>query len=339
MSWRLMPISKFGEMEASWRQLHRTLGRTPLLDPLFVKPLIEEFGSGEEILALRGPPDRPTAMTILCKKNRFAWQTFQSANAPLGVWMNHFEVGLERVTEELVRALPGPALILGLSQRDPDLAPRPAHSKRLGTGDYIRTARINIEGMYEAYWSARSKNLKHNMKRQRNRLDREGKTIRLEEIRSPEAMRAAVADYARLESLGWKEAAGSAVHLDNPQGNFYVKILEGFGLNSEAIVYRYFYNDRLVATDLCLTRDKVLLILKTTHDESQKGTSPAHLMRHEVIQNAFRTRAISRIEFYGPVQDWHLRWTEDVRTLYHVNYYRSALLPYLHKRLSLADRL
>lgn len=334
-----MPISKFGEMEASWRHLHRSLGKTPLLDPLFIKPLIDEFGSGEEILALHGPPDTPTAMTILCKKNRFAWQTFQPANAPLGIWMNRSEVGLERLSEELLRALPGPALILGLSQRDPDLAPRPSRSKRLRTGDYIRTARIDIEGTYEAYWSARSKNLKRNMKRQLNRLDREGKTHRLEGIRSPEAMRAAVADYARLESAGWKEAAGSAVHLDNPQGNFYTKILEGFGRNGEAIVYRYFYDERLVATDLCLTRDKVLIILKTTHDESQKGTSPAHLMRHEVIQNAFRTQAISRIEFYGPVHDWHLRWTEDVRTLYHVNCYRSALLPYLHEWLGLGDRL
>ena len=334
-----MTISKFGEMEVSWRQLHRALGGTPLLDPLFVRPLIEEFGSGEETLAIHGPPDTPTAMTILCKKNRFAWQTFQPVNAPLGVWMNRPEVGLERVSEELLRTLSVPALILGLSQRDPDLTPRPSRSKRLRTRDYIRTARINIEGVYEAYWSARSKNLKHNMRRQLNRLDREGKTPRLEEIRSPEAMRAAVADYARLESAGWKEEAGSAVHLENPQGNFYTKILEGFGRNGEAIVYRYFYDDRLVATDLCLTRDKVLIILKTTHDESQKGTSPAHLMRHEVIQNAFRTRAIGRIEFYGPVHDWHLRWTEDVRTLYHVNYYRSALLPHLHERISFADRL
>jgi hypothetical protein len=27
--------------------------------------------------------------------------------------------------------------------------------------------------------------------------------------------------------------------------------------------------------------------------------------------------------------EWHMRWTDDVRTLYHLNYYRSPLVPRL----------
>ena len=85
------------------------------------------------------------------------------------------------------------------------------------------------------------------------------------------------------------------------------------------------------AIDRLNLRDKTLIILKTTHDENQKGTSPAHLMRHDVIEDAFNTGEIERIEFYGPAQDWHLRWTDDVRVIYHLNYYRSPLVSHLHR--------
>ena len=145
-------------------------------------------------------------------------------------------------------------------------------------------------------------------------------------------MAAAVADYASLETAGWKGEMGSAVHAEDAQGRFYKKMLSAFAERGEAVVYRFFYGDRLVATDLCINRDKTLFILKTTHDETEKGTSPAHLMRYEVVREGFHTGTIKRIEFYGPAKDWHLRWTDDTRRLFHVNVYRSRLLGAWHRR-------
>ncbi len=55
------------------------------------------------------------------------------------------------------------------------------------------------------------------------------------------------------------------------------------------------------------------------------------------VKDAFRTGEIERIEFYGPAQDCHLRWTDDVRTMYHLNYYRSALILRLHGVVRLPD--
>ena len=330
MSWLLLPISKFRDFEPGWGFLHNALGRTPLLDPLFVQPLIDIFSKGNERLALYGDVERPLAVAILSKRNAFSWQTFQPANAPLGAWMKQREAQLEGLLRQLTRSLPRPTLVIGLSQLDPDIFPRPAHAKHLGTLNYIRTARIKFHGTYDAYWSARGKNLRHNMKRQRNWLARVKIRTRLDVARKPDKMGVAVSDYARLESAGWKGVAASAVRAEEAQGQFYTTMLQGFARQNEALVYRYFFDDELVASDICLLRDKILIILKTAHDESKKGISPAHLMRHEIIQDAFQSGEISQIEFYGPARDWHLKWTDDVRTMYHVNYYRSGFISRLH---------
>ena len=83
-----------------------------------------------------------------------------------------------------------------------------------------------------------------------------------------------------------------------------------------------------------------MVILKTTYDESYKNLSPAFLMRQDQFrrlfednENAINQNAISRIEFYGKVMEWHTRWTENVRTLYHLTVYRWPLLRSLHDRL------
>ncbi len=328
MTWRFLPVSRFAEATPVWQQIQRKFGATPLLDPVFIQQLIEHFASGGELIALHEA--EPMAVGILSRRGRFGWQTIQPANAPLGAWIADPNASTDTLLSSLAAALPGPALMVGLSQLDPSFAPRPEVNGRVKTLDYIKTARVPIEGSYEDYWSARSKNLKHNMKRQRNRLARDNVAIRFEEIREPDKIAEAVNDYARLESAGWKGSISSAVRVGDTQCRFYIGMLREFAVRGEAVIYRYFYNDALVATDLCLLCDKTLIILKTTHDESRKGTSPAHLMRHEVVQRAFEKGDVDCIEFYGPAQDWHLRWTDDVRVMYHLNYYRLPLISLLH---------
>jgi hypothetical protein len=109
-------------------------------------------------------------------------------------------------------------------------------------------------------------------------------------------------------------------------------MLEAFCLRNAGRIYRYFYNDRLVAMDLYIEHGDTIILLKTTYDETLKdGTSPAILLRQETLQDLFDGGALKIMEFYGRVRDWQLKWTEEIRTLYHVNQYRFAFLPHLHK--------
>ncbi len=331
--WQFHPVSALETHDRSWRALNRSCGNSPLLDPAFLHPLIDEFAGADHRLALLGDPQNPTAMAIVALQGRGAWQTFQPANAPLGAWLSRPGLSLSELLGGLLHSLPGISLVLGATQLDPDIFAREGETASFKTLNYIETARVVFEGDFEDYWKARGKNLRHNISRQTNRLAREGVTHRLEQLREPAAMAGAVADYARLEMASWKGAAQSAVDTADAQGRFYCKMLEDFARQNEAVVFRYWYDDALVATDLCLEREGTLIILKTTYDETRKGTSPAHLMRYEVVREAFATRRWSRLEFYGPAQDWHRRWTDDIRTMYHANRYRWGALARLHQLL------
>jgi hypothetical protein len=157
---------------------------------------------------------------------------------------------------------------------------------------------------------------------------------RLQATRDVAGVLDAIADYGRLEGAGWKARGGSAVSLDNAQGRFYRDMLEGFCRRGAGCIYRYWLGDRLAAMDLCIEHGDTVVVLKTAYDESLPSSlSPALLMREEACRALFAEGRFARIEFYGKVMEWHTRWTDEVRTLYHVNHYRWPALRRLHTLL------
>jgi CelD/BcsL family acetyltransferase involved in cellulose biosynthesis len=342
MNWTLYAAAEpaaFAAFADRWRRLHAASAASPMLDWDFVAPLLAEFGAGGELLACCESGGQVLAMTILAPAGRGAWATFQPAQAPLGLWLQQREQALEPLLRGLVRALPGLPLLLGLTQMDPFLMPRPADGGSIRTLNYIDTAHVAVDGAFDVYWEARGKNLRSNLKKQRKRLEREGIVARLQVSRAPEEVAAAVADYGRLESTGWKAGQGTAVHADNAQGRYYRTMLENFCRRGQGSIYRYWFGEKLVAMDLCIEDGGTLIVLKTSYDESVPSSlSPTLLMREEATRALFDAGKIARIEFYGRVMEWHLRWTERVRTMYHVNYYRWPGLRRLHTLLEARAR-
>jgi len=148
-----------------------------------------------------------------------------------------------------------------------------------------------------------------------------------------------VEDYGRLESSGWKAGKGTAVHAGNAQGRYYRAMLEALAGRNAASVYRYYFNEQLVAMDLCVEDADSIVVLKTSYDESVPSNwSPTLLMREEACRALFDAGRFARLEFYGRVMEWHLRWTDEVRTMYHVNYYRWPGLRRLHALLESRPR-
>ena len=330
MNWSIHTLAEFPALRRDWQAINAATWDTPLLQPEFVAPLIDEFATGDEVIGVLRDGAEPRAMGIFLRASRFGWQTFQPAVAPLGAWVADGDLDLETALGGLARALPGINLLVALSQQDPALFDRPADGRAVRSFDYIPTARIDVSGAFEDYWRGRGKNLRHTVKRQRNKLAREGIAARFEILTEPGAMAGAVRDYGAMESAGWKGEGGTAVHGDNHLGRFYGRVLEDFAGRGKAEVWRYWYDDRLMATDLCIHHAGTIIILKTTYDETERATSPAHLMRHEALAGIFDGARFTRIEFYGRVKDWHTKLTDDVRTMFHVNRYRWPVLANLH---------
>ena len=267
------------------------------------------------------------AMAIVSPRGRGVWETFQPSQAPIGMWLHRPELDLQILLAGLMRQLPGISLSLGLTQLDPEQVSRPADAKHLRTLNYIETARITITGSFDEYWSARGKNLRSNLKKQRAKLQKDGVTTRIQVSRASEQVVAAIADYGRLESAGWKASGGTAIHPGNAQGRFYRSMLEAFCQRDAGRIYRYWFDDQLVAMDLCVEGIDSIIILKTTYDESVSNSlSPTLLMREEACRQLFEENRFNKIEFYGKVMEWHRRWTEEIRTMYHVTGYRWPVL-------------
>src|SRR5262249_46476565 len=120
---------------------------------------------------------------------------------------------------------------------------------------------------------------------------------------------------------------------ENGQGQFYQEMLTNFCRQNEGVVYRLLLDGNTIACNLCLKRDQTLIILKTTYDEAVEGISAVLLFHQDIFQILFAEGRIKVDEFYGRVLDWHKKWTSDVRTMYHIGYYRYNWVTELRRSL------
>lgn len=330
MSWKIYNIDQFEKQQQHWRSLNVEGAASPLLNPDFIFLLLKFFGNGKEILVCYEIDGKVKAMAILRKSRPGSWETFQPSQAPIGAWIHSADLNWNMLLAALIKKLPGFTLIVGVTQQDPDLLTRPANSSTLKTLDYIQTIRISIHESFDEYWNSRGKNLRNNLKKQRIKLEKDAIKTCLELSTSPRDVAQAITDYGTIESSGWKADGDTAIHPNTVQGKFYQEMLESFCRNGQGRIYRYWYNNRIVAMDLCIQDNECLVILKTTYDENIGQTSsPASLMRQDEFREIFSTCNVKRIEFYGKMMDWHTKWGDEIRTLYHINQYRWSMLHHL----------
>lgn len=326
MTWTLEPArTSFDRHAKDWDGLNREHGSHILFDSRFVSGLVRHFATPTTIVATSTRTGR-RAIALLDRGGMGFVSTFQPSQSPLGLLLLESKDIAVPMMRELMRRLPGFPLGISILHQDPDhtffpmLGPDPASANV----PYIETGRIRLQGTFQDYWKSRSKNLTHNLGRQRRRLAEEGKALQLRVVRDPGRVADCVATYGRLEGSGWKAEQGTAVAADNPQGNFYREMFEGFLSSGEGTIFQLDLDGRVIASDLCLERDGMMVILKTAYDGGTEGLSPGLLLHQEILEYCFATDRIRLIEFYGRARDWHRKWTQDFRGMYHVNLYRAA---------------
>lgn len=331
LHWQNLPVSALeGDFAQVWDALNADRGNLPFLSAYVMIPALKHFGSGKERLLVGSDAQGPAAMFILQQKRFFEWNTFQPSQIPLGAWVARKEFSLLDVACNCQRSLPGVCLMLGVTQIDPLMASREVDTGNSLSTDYIETAWVEIEGDFADYWNSRGKNLRKTIKRQRSKLADQGVATLIERLTRVSEMADAVTCYGRLESNGWKARQGTAVHRDNPQGHFYTEILKNACLRNEGLVYKYFFGNSIVAMNLCLVRGTTLIVLKTAYDESITSLSPAFLLRQETLELLFSEGHIKSMEFFGKVMEWHTRWTDKRRTIYHLTVFRWGIIRKLY---------
>lgn len=330
ITWQNLPANDLGADEKllhAWDGLNAERGGLPFLQAYVIALALKIFGDGSERLLIGTQNGEIIAMLIMKTHGKFRWITFQPSQLPLGAWVASLPLRLGDIAKTLLHGPLGFCLTVSITQIDPHLVPRENDSPSIHTIDYIETGWVNIEGSFEDYWSARGKNLRQNMRKQRNKLAAEGVVTEMRILTEPADMAGAVERYGAMESIGWKAGEGTAVHPDNAQGRFYRELLEDAARRNEAAVYEYRFDDRTVAMNLCLLRNGTIVVLKTTYDESVPSAfSPAFLLRQEELEQMFHEGKIHQMEYFGRLKEWHTKLTDNKRMLYHLTVYRSSLI-------------
>jgi len=276
-------------------------------------------------------------MALLQRKASGVWETFQPYWAPLGLFLCGVAEQAGENVLSLMRSLPGYAIQLSVLQQDPDYSTFAAADDCdwIEKSDYSQTARIPLQGTFQEYWEAREGKFRKNNDRRRRRLTEIGST-EFAAIHEPGGVEDAIREFGRLESKGWKATEGTAVAVDNVQGRLYRAVLEYFCKRNEGVIYQLRINGQVIATDLCVVRGGMLVLLKNTYDEEWGAYSPGVLLREDVVRSLFAEGRVRDYEFYGPLMEYQLSWTRNTRTLYHLTCFRH---PWVRAARSFARRV
>ncbi len=332
MSWQRVPLEhSLGAYCTDWDALNaRYYGGHPFLDSRFVDALLKYFGSGREQLFVHRSQGEIDGLVILRPRKFGIWQLFvpdQLQAAPMLIQ------GIDLI-DRLFQALPATTWLIELMNQDPDYVPvgllNEGPAKQLLF--HALTMNITLDRDFDTYWAGCSRKLVQNIRRYSRRAIEAHGPAQMQVLTEPEAMRGAVGRYGELESRGWKGEAGTAINLDNNQGHFYAELMTRFAETGQAQVFEYKLGDQLVASRLMVNSGGMLVMLKTTYDESLSSVAPGRLLLHALLEHTFNEKRHKVVEFYTNATQDQLAWATGQRVISHISVFRFAWQARLYAR-------
>lgn len=327
MAWTLSNAGEsFAAKHHCWDELNARVANHVLLDAVFVQALLDHFSAQPVLLAHETSTSAP-AMLLLCRQGAGRWQTFAPSQAPLGNALFGDRTHADAQLGALLRQLPGSAMLLGVMHQDPESGGLAAQhdAGAIETVHWLQTGRVRRSPGFDHYWQQRPADLRDGNARRHRRLQKQGTQERLCTLREPGQIEQGLHHYCAMEETGWKAAAGTAVSMTNAQGRFYRSVLLALCTRGEAAIHELRFDDKPVASQLCLQRGGMSVSLKISFDESQRRDAPGYLLQELIVRQLHQDPALNVIEFYGPATDgWTRKWTDDLRPMHHLNVYRNT---------------
>ncbi|MET3131415.1 hypothetical protein AAKU55_001677 [Oxalobacteraceae bacterium GrIS 1.11] len=325
MSWTIHALENgLGAHADAWDRLNANLfDANPYFDSRFVDALLRHFAGRGERLCVHRASAGIDAMLIVTVSGLGRWSLFAPAQSQIAPLL----VQDARALSSLMGKLPGPVFSLEMPCQEPQrnpLAARPAGMPMLAM-DHVTTMAVRIDGPFEGYWKARSASLAKAIARRLRRVRDDGHAITLVHRDDSGAMRAATIRFGEMESQGWKGRGGTAIHDGNVQGAFYAQLMASFSMRRQASVYELYFGEVLVAMQLCIVSDSMLVLLKTTYNEQYAHYAPGRLLLHQLLQREFARRRVRTVEFYTNADRDQLSWATDQRMIRHFMLFRNSL--------------
>lgn len=321
-----------GIYKEAWDRLNAELyASNPYFDSNFIEPLLACFATGKERLCIhRGGADID-GLVIVSPCHLAKWSLFLPDQVQIAPILLRYPENLK----SLLYSLHGFSLGLDLPCQDPMCSPIQDALQDLlwKPVPHAHTINVSLDGNFDEYLASRSKGFRYNIKRRFKKVKEAGLAIRIERVTEPEEIQAAVSRFGSIETMGWKGASGTAVHADNVQGQFYTGVLKNFAELGKACIYELYFDDTLVAMELCIASSQMLILLKTTHDESQSSFAPGRLLLYLLLEDQFLTKQVKKVEFYTNADINELAWATHDRWINHYLLFRNGYIRLFYKEI------
>ncbi|MDR2837670.1 MAG: GNAT family N-acetyltransferase [Azonexus sp.] len=338
MSWELLPAAAaFAGYAADWDRLnHELYGGHPYFDSRFVGPLLSHFAKGGERLCLYREQGVVRGAVIVEAHGRGRWIVFRPSQAQVVAIL----VADARRLQDLLRVLPGFAWSLECHAVDPRYAPSFA-ALRAESVVFPHALTIGVASAqgFAAYWQQRPKNLRSNIRRYFNRIEREVANSGLLSRCAPDEMTVGITRFGQLESAGWKGEAGTAVSIDNAQGRFYTEVLSNFAAAGQAEVCELTFDGQLAASRLLIGNEQMLVIVKTAYDETLSRFAPGRLLLYRLLEREVARQPQRVVEFYTNATRDQAEWATFSSAIHTIQLFRSERAVIFYTLLRTAKRL
>ncbi len=336
--WKVFCLEKgqgLGSHAKAWDSLNsRLFNAHPMLDSRFIDELLRHFGADNIALCVLSPSEQPEAMCLLRRAGPGMWSTFLPSQAQIGPMLLS---GSEYIAF-LLPKLPGYALRIDMLCVDPAFSNFKHYDPlKVNRMDHALTMNVDLTGTFESYWSSRSRKLVQNIGRYQRKAEANGVPKNFIRITNPSELEAAVDRYAILESRGWKGREGTALGSSENQQRFYSDLLRRFDSSScQTIVYELWLGEKLAASRLLIAEGGLVVMLKTTFDETLSSYAPGRLLLHFAIQDLFTFCAGKSIEFYTDADTDQLAWATGQRWISHWTFHRNTATALLTSLIGVA---
>lgn len=172
-----------------------------------------------------------------------------------------------------------------------------------------RSPYIDVAGGFEEFRGRLDARWLRQLERRRAKLA-SGGPVELDVLDGRDDLETVLAEAFRLESLGWKSEAGTAIVSQAATHHFYAALFRWAAARGVLRVAFLRVGGTPVAVDLALEDRGAHYFLKTGFDPEHRTHAPGLILRHDMIERAFRT-GLRSYEMLGDAERYKLQWTDD----------------------------
>lgn len=300
-------------LEREWDELACELDASPFLRPAYLRVWQASFGRGlpaGEMVVARSGGRLTGALAVARARGRIGPPG--NFETPAGGIVAADEASALAVARGLVES---GARRIDFGQLPTGGATHGALEQTAALGGHRVVRRVTMQspiadtdGGWDAYWSARSRNLRHNVERCRRRAREAGDLVL--DVRSafaPGELEALLAEGFAVEGSGWKTAQGTAI-LTNPETRRYYSDLAAWAADEGWLRLSFLrLADRPIAFCLGVEAFGVHHALKMGYDPELRRMSPGVLLLEALIRRAFDD-GLARFDFAGHAEPYKMAW-------------------------------